>query len=95
MGNTFVEQIVSQLDHLQTASDPQLDFNNAINLIEQTLNQFYVSDSKDPKINHMFQFKSITDKLFWTFNYISTIILRFFSSEMSNELINQARLLAD
>ena len=39
MGNTFVEQIVSQLDHLHAALDPQLYFNNAIILIEQTFNQ--------------------------------------------------------
>ena len=63
MGNTFVEQIVSQLDHLHTALDPQLYFNNAIILIEQTFNQIYISDSQklNSKINHFFRLNSFTD----------------------------------
>ena len=63
MGNTFVEQIVSQLDHLHAALDPQLYFNNAIILIEQTFNQIYISDSQklNSKINHFFRFNSFTD----------------------------------
>ena len=63
IGNTFVEQIASQLDHLHAALDPQLYFNNAIILIEQTLNQFHISDSQklNSKINHFFRFNSFTD----------------------------------
>ena len=63
IGNTFVEQIASQLDHLHAALDPQLYFNNAIILIEQTFNQIYISDSQklNSKINHFFRFNSFTD----------------------------------